>query len=67
MRELKKSKIVNIGIFREKMGISRFLGDFEIDLSAYFDQDYEVNNFTSALRNHKEFRKRPSYMITDMR
>ena len=43
------------------------MGDFEIDLAPFFMENYEKNNFTSALRNHKEFRKRPTYMSTDMR
>ena len=43
------------------------MGDFEIDMAPFFKEDYNITDYFSALRNHREFRTRPNYMHTDMR
>jgi hypothetical protein len=66
LHELKKSKVLYVGLHQLKRGVERFLGDFELDLSPYFkEESYHTIHFD--LRNYKELRNMPNYMHKDMR
>ncbi|EAS06863.1 hypothetical protein TTHERM_00725820 (macronuclear) [Tetrahymena thermophila SB210] len=66
LRELKKSKLMYIGLYQIKDGNQTFLGDFEIDLTPYYLEGVQ-KAVKLDLRNFKELYKRPAYMPTDMR
>lgn len=40
LKELKRNKVVLVGVHRDKDGESKFLGDFEIDLTEIFKSDF---------------------------
>jgi len=41
MRELKRNKIIYVALYRKKDDLTKFLGDFEINLTGMFMEDYE--------------------------
>lgn len=66
LKELKKSKLVYVGLYQTKGGKKTFLGDFELDLSPFFDNSC-FHDIHYDLRNYKELRTMPNYMHKDMR
>lgn len=66
LRELKKNKMIYVGLWQIKEGKERFLGDFELDLEPYYKEDLN-NEIHFDLRNYKELYLLPNYMPKDMR
>ncbi len=66
VRELKKSKMMYVGLFQVHQGKERFLGDFELDLTPYYLESCE-HDVHFDLRNYRELYVSPNYMPTDMR